>query len=313
MDYIRSVRHVFEEALENLFHFEGKFLVSVAWLLAKPGRLTKEFIQGRRQSQLNPLRFYIFATVLFFLGLNLLHHGHILDFDRKKADEVTEKVQAKAEQLNAEQRQKLKERAAKRADKNGMIDPETFVTLVNEVQAETKNAQPDIHKKAEVVTDSDVAWMQEVGKRLQHKFSSGELKVSTIIDEIEHRIPTMLFLGMPVLALILKILHLGHSRYYVEHLIFSLHVHTWFFVALMVGSGYVSLAALGPSWMSSLVNWAITFWVIWYVVSSFRVVYAQTWLRASVTAAISGAAYTVALGMIGIVLATITVIWIALE
>ncbi|HUR60533.1 MAG TPA: DUF3667 domain-containing protein, partial [Opitutaceae bacterium] len=89
VDYHRSFHHLTHDLLENLFHFEGKFFASVAWLLAKPGKLTAEFNAGRRQSQLNPLRFYIFVTVLFFLGVHLLNHGHIFDFDRKHVDQVS--------------------------------------------------------------------------------------------------------------------------------------------------------------------------------------------------------------------------------
>ncbi len=88
VDYHRGFHHLFHDLAENLFHFEGKFFVTVAWLLAKPGRITLEFIAGRRASQLNPLRFYIFVSVLFFLGLSLLNHGHLIDIPRKEVDEL---------------------------------------------------------------------------------------------------------------------------------------------------------------------------------------------------------------------------------
>ena len=88
VDYHRGFHYLFHDLLENLFHFEGKFFVTVAWLLAKPGRITLEFIAGRRASQLNPLRFYIFVSVLFFLGLSLLNHGHLIDIPRKAVDDL---------------------------------------------------------------------------------------------------------------------------------------------------------------------------------------------------------------------------------
>ena len=71
IEYHRSFYHLAHEVVENLFHFDGKFFASVAWLLARPGKLTVEFNAGRRQSQVPPLRFYLFVSVLFFLGVHL--------------------------------------------------------------------------------------------------------------------------------------------------------------------------------------------------------------------------------------------------
>ncbi|HYP17616.1 MAG TPA: DUF3667 domain-containing protein, partial [Opitutus sp.] len=63
--------------------------VSVAWLLATPGRLTAEFNAGRRASQVPPLRFSIFVAALFFLLLHLLNQGHLLPINRHEAENFT--------------------------------------------------------------------------------------------------------------------------------------------------------------------------------------------------------------------------------
>src|SRR5690242_8697966 len=47
-EFHRSFRHVFLEALETLFHFEGKFFRNIVTLLFHPGRLTAEFNAGKR-------------------------------------------------------------------------------------------------------------------------------------------------------------------------------------------------------------------------------------------------------------------------
>ena len=66
IDYHRSFGPVVEDALEGFFHFDGRFLKTVRFLFIRPGFLTAEFIAGRRTSFTNPLRFYIFASFLFF-------------------------------------------------------------------------------------------------------------------------------------------------------------------------------------------------------------------------------------------------------
>lgn len=66
-DVNQSFWHTFLEALENLFHFEGKFFRNIVTLLFQPGRLTAEFNAGKRASQMPPFRLYIFTAFVFFL------------------------------------------------------------------------------------------------------------------------------------------------------------------------------------------------------------------------------------------------------
>jgi hypothetical protein len=66
-EFHRSFRHVFLEALETIFHFEGKFFRNMGTLLFRPGRLTADFNAGRRAAQMPPFRLYVFVSFLFFL------------------------------------------------------------------------------------------------------------------------------------------------------------------------------------------------------------------------------------------------------
>ncbi|WP_221032256.1 DUF3667 domain-containing protein [Actomonas aquatica] len=59
------------EAAESFFHLDGRFARGVVYLLFLPGRLTRSFLLGRRASQVPPLRFYLFITLVYFLSLPL--------------------------------------------------------------------------------------------------------------------------------------------------------------------------------------------------------------------------------------------------
>jgi len=329
VEYCRSFRHFTAEVLENLFHFEGKFLVSMAWLIAKPGRLTKEFVAGRRQSQLNPLRFYIFGTVLFFLVFHLVNHGHLIDFNRREVDALGKNLDAKSgewvagHRLSHEQKAELTRRLDAVRATDAIVDLSTLNRLIAEVKRDVPDAPaaPNAHAAASVggakITikpmTTESAWIAKVGNSLLEKIRSGELRVSDIYDELEHRIPTMLFLGMPLFALVLKLRFLSTGRFYLEHLIFSLHLHTWFFIVIVVAKGYIGLGGLFGSGLANAIEWAVTGWMLWYLVASFRTVYGQRWLGSTFTALGVGFVYTFALFLIAIALFSATVIWIALE
>lgn len=317
LDYHRSFLHLAHEVVENLFHFDGKFLASVAVLLARPGRLTVEFNAGRRQSQVPPLRFYLFVSVLFFFGVHLLHHGHLFEFDRRHTDEIVRRVQTGmgvAEQLDGKltpaQKLALQAQLTAAAETAGPeIDRETIARLVAAVRA---GAAPGVARPApggSMTFNRDSA----LGRTLADKVATGELAPTAIIDEVEHRVPTALVLGMPVLALLLKFFYLRSGRYYIEHLIFSLHLHTWLFLALMVGDGWLELAALGPRWLGLLGAGAFALWMPGYVFAAFRAVYRESAGRTAVK--LLGLAFTYSAALLGVVALIFgwTLMWLVWE
>jgi hypothetical protein len=341
IDYHRSFHHLIHDLLENVFHFEGKFFVTVAWLLAKPGRITVEFLAGRRMSQLNPLRFYIFVSVMFFLGLSLLNHGHLIDFPRQQVNQLQLEIEAQAKQgkslgrdLTSDEKTELSRRIREAIAKNGNnFDRAAIIESVRQARTPpvaSPGATPGAKSAATPAVTGEpgkpplpanlpfkpkvrIDRSSQLGQSLARKLSSGELTVTDIWDALEHRVPTLLFLGVPLFALFLKLFYLGSGRYYVEHLIFSLHLHTWLFLVFMVGNGYLKLASLGPSWLDDLCGWALALWVPWYFFRSFRVVYAQGRAKTAWKILLLGGLHAFALLALTVALMAGTVAWLAYE
>lgn len=65
------LKHLFEEFIESLFHFDTKSVRTLRTLIFKPGFLTVEFRQGKRVSYVQPVRLYVFISFLFFLFLSI--------------------------------------------------------------------------------------------------------------------------------------------------------------------------------------------------------------------------------------------------
>src|SRR5215213_2659019 len=51
----------------DIFHFDGKFFETLRFLLFKPGFVPGEYLSGRRNRYLDPIRMYLFTSALFFL------------------------------------------------------------------------------------------------------------------------------------------------------------------------------------------------------------------------------------------------------
>ena len=62
-----SFRSFLEQFLGDYFTFDSKIIRSVMPLLFMPGKLTQEYMLGRRARYIPPLRMFIFLSVIFFL------------------------------------------------------------------------------------------------------------------------------------------------------------------------------------------------------------------------------------------------------
>jgi uncharacterized protein DUF3667 len=77
VDHDFSLRHFFLETLPHeVLDIDGKFLRTLRLLLLRPGMLASEYVVGRRQRYVGPLRFYLTAFLLHAtLAALLAGHG----------------------------------------------------------------------------------------------------------------------------------------------------------------------------------------------------------------------------------------------
>jgi hypothetical protein len=111
-------------------------------------------------------------------------------------------------------------------------------------------------------------------------------------------LPQVLFVVMPLFALILKIFFIFKRRLYMEHLIVALHSHAFIFLSLLFITLILvlkkSVAAAAP-WLAVLLDWLIFFagwWIPIYLFVMQKRVYKQGWIMTSIKYAVIGICYT---------------------
>ena len=88
VDHDFSLRHFFLETLPHeVLHIDGRFLRTLRLLLLRPGMLASEYLVGRRQRYVGPLRFYVIAFLLHAtLAALLAGHGPSLSEHIRESD-----------------------------------------------------------------------------------------------------------------------------------------------------------------------------------------------------------------------------------
>jgi hypothetical protein len=137
---IVPLRALLAEWADDALSLDGRLLRTLGPMLLRPGRLTAEYLSGRRASYVPPLRLYLLASALYFVVIALSGSDRFFFF------------QASADSMQSRR----------------------FIQAL----------------------------------------------------------PQLMFVILPLFALLLKVLHLGKGRYYVEHLVFALHYHAFAFLVL---------------------------------------------------------------------------------
>ena len=69
--HVPSTRELLHEALEGLTHSDSRLWSTLRLLWFVPGKLSQEFIAGRRVAYLPPFRLYLVLSIIFFLAASV--------------------------------------------------------------------------------------------------------------------------------------------------------------------------------------------------------------------------------------------------
>ena len=265
IDYRRSFRHVIVDVLDSFLNWDSKFIATIGWLLVRPWHLTNEFLAGRRVRYLHPLRLYLLASILFFLGVNqLAKSAHIPTRSNLKREELPPQAQAKLDAALEKLPSTKKEEFFQITDKD---DP-------------SKNAFEK--------------WIEA---RTKEKFGENGANAQAFLITLINNLPGMMLCCIPLFAFVLKILYLRRHIFYIDHLIYALHIHTFAYVGIMlIGFATMGLNRIAPN----LVGWVSA--VLWttfavQIFLSIRRVYKQGWFFSLIKFCFGGVAYLMVLSI----------------
>lgn len=293
-----SFGHLVVHFFYDITHFDGKFFVTLKDLLFKPGFLSSEYTKGKRMSYLNPIRMYVFTSAIFFLFFFMIA-GPKAKFKSSDSIPLTypERLVVVGE-LEDELRRGDKEDsvillkmldAVKDTSKPitryeiAAINPKKFTVNVVDVkytsEEEYKEAQDSLPE-----VDRDGWFKRKLVYRQitlnQRMRANPDGFANEFISAILHKFPYMLFVSLPLFALILKLLYVRRkSFYYADHAIFSIHHYILSFILLLLILFNEALkAATGWDWLTYLTVALVIAWPV-YLFLAMHKFYGQNWFK----------------------------------
>ena len=113
----RTIGAFFHDLVHGVLHFEGKTWRTLPLLAWQPGKLTREYIDGRRARYVSPIALFLFVVFLSFALFNAL--GDVSDFESDIGTDPTRSmatVKRDIDQQIAELQEKRKEAVEAKKD-----------------------------------------------------------------------------------------------------------------------------------------------------------------------------------------------------
>ena len=318
IDYRRSFRHVIVDVLDSFLNWDSKFFATIGLLIVKPWRLTNEFLSGKRVRYLHPLRLYLLASILFFFAVNYgarglrLEPGKISEKNRtaiaatvaEKRDEI--EAEFDKENLSTEERKKAQDaldyltKPSPAATAAAEQQPSPTITPTASPSEPGKRTYGAVDERPFLVFDADTKsstpferWLET---RAKEKMGEHGTKMGLFIATLFSNLPYMMLCCIPLFAFVLKVLYIRRHIFYIDHLIYALHIHTFLYTGVML----IVLATMGLNRIAppTLAGWIIALLWILFVVQIFlsiRRVYRQGWFMSTLKFFVGGFVYLIVL------------------
>jgi hypothetical protein len=246
--YIRNVSGVVTEFFGEFSNWDTRVWRTLVPLWFRPGYLSRRYVQGHRVPYVPPLRLYLFTSIIAFLLLAKLVPEQV----------VTVNTPNGSTQLTA--------------DSNLADQAENIPGLISSINEGVKKQGP---------TDNDLMFLSDDDKDIFYtKLDAITANPKLAINKFFSLAPQMMFVLLPLFALLLKLLYIRSERYYTEHLIVALHSHSFILQFSVLYLALQALAAVSWPWLVQPIEWLATATLIWiptYLLLCQKFYYQQSW------------------------------------
>lgn len=300
-----SLNYYFQEYLSGFFSFDNRFFKTIIPLIFKPGKVTREFIEGKRKKYVNPFQLYLNITILFFLLIGLF--STINNF--KEAQKISDVSQNNPEDLTKalDTINKLLINENAKAKTEDVETEDAFINFEFEKDSIIGNDLQPKNKK-DTITNSTEKFFIKINEFMKYDNEHEDVDIPTALNELDYKvnnrnifyfskaqninkfiedaafrksygdhlvskISIALFFLLPIFTLIVALLYIRNKYHYSEHLVFVFHTQTVFFILLTFFMLFDRI--FKTEWGTSL---AILLFLI-YLFIALRNFYRQGWFK----------------------------------
>ncbi len=268
---------VMSDLIQSFSSIDSRLRHSIPALIFRPAFLTKEYLRGKRQRYLDPIRMFITLVVLYFLIASI---GSDREIDTKgniTADSTLVAIATKSDSLQTIEEGPLKFMVVENDTSVVVID--SLNSFNDELEIDDKHyIQIRAMVKSGITDESIILDSLNIANTFWNRFYYGEMikfaktDFKDLKDYFISKLPWITFFMMPVFALILKLIYIRRRYLFADHLIFAFHLHSFYF---LIGILHVLISSITSFEPDEIANGS----TIIYTLFALKNFYGQGWIK----------------------------------
>jgi hypothetical protein len=281
---VRHFSSVMGDVMDSVLNIDARIVHTLLPLYFRPGKLTQDYFAGKRARYVTPFRLVFFLAIIAFLAIQILLRTGASDFVLYKTSPATGTSPATQDKNFA----------------NGNITFNDKVVWNHETMPWHVGGMPGFAN--DWLNDS----IENARNNLHHLNSGNAVEQKTTAQHLTGGLlavaPQVLFVLLPVFALLLKLFYVFKRRLYMEHLIVAMHSHAFIMLSLLVlvtVDLLRSAVATHVPFIGSLLGMlraAAWIWMLAYLLIMQKRVYRQGWWMTALKYVVIGIFYSVLIG-----------------
>ena len=239
------------EFFASIISYDSRLRNTLTALLFKPGKISEEYIKGKRRSYVNPFRFYLSVSIIFFIIYGFSLNFYAIYYNIRKLDNLSENTSNTFKQelsdVPKEDLAHLDSLGLNKYLKNDTITSykdiyiseqeldslSFFTTLDKRLDLYQQFYEDTSITNAALGLDSLKHTKTYYHRYLYHKgvqLSDVTSNLSSVLSYFINKLPIIIFFYLPVFALFVWLLYIRNPFSYAEHIVFLFHIQSLFFV-----------------------------------------------------------------------------------
>ena len=256
-----TLKDFFDEFFSSLISYDSKLTKTLASLLIRPGKITRDYINGKRVSYTNPFRFLLSLSIVYFLMLNFT--GNFQEWNQFGADQdgdwITEdggiSINSDFGALDEENRKNIEQALDSLEISENIIKADSI--LLSNPEKHFKKIESEgfinhffgkreffntVFKRDEIYTfDTIIKKYKMEDSKINRRAFSAEISFNrfkkepgSFVSSMISKLPFAVFFFLPAFAIFIWLVYIRKKYTYTDHLIFGFHTTSLLFILLIV-------------------------------------------------------------------------------
>ncbi len=193
------LRDALGEAFGDVYHLDSRLWRTLYALVLRPGMLTAEFNAGRRARYIPPFRLYLIISFLLFLILSVGSRIYDLQLGEDGA-------------------------------------PASPVIVI-EADPDSATVAEEDEIQIGIADEDSPQWLQDLQDRAEGNASRLQSDTGDFVSQLLDYLPQLMFIMLPLFALVVQFFYLFSGYHYLQHLVFGLNIHSVVYLLYLLGEG----------------------------------------------------------------------------